>query len=33
MTDWHEAIVGMTALQTADLLIQIEDDILASVPD
>jgi hypothetical protein len=32
LTDRHEAIMGMTALQTADLMIQIGDDMLASLP-
>jgi hypothetical protein len=33
LTPRHEAIMGMTALQTADLMIQIGDDMLATLPN
>ena len=30
LTPWHESIMGMTALQTADLLIAPSDDLVAA---
>lgn len=33
LTSWHESIIGMTALQTADLLIAASDELLASLGD
>jgi hypothetical protein len=32
LTPWHESIMGMTAMQTVDLLIVASDELLASLP-